>query len=99
MSDNRERPHQVSTATVVHPVIVALEKTDVSTVVIDGSLGTSKDAVIRLYHGLDTSAYVEIPREAVIYMEPDKDGEPGAVRAFVRASSEILSVQRNRIRA
>jgi hypothetical protein len=88
-----------TSATGVHPVIAALEKADVPTVVIDGFLGTSKDGSVRLYQALDTSGYVEIPKEAVIHLEPDKEGEPGAFRAFVRASGEILSVQRTRIRA
>lgn len=94
-----EERQDISSATAVHPVIAALEKADAPTVVIDGFLGTSKDAVVRLYHTLDTSAYVEIPREAVIHMAPHKNGEPGALRAFVRASSEILSVRRHRLRA
>lgn len=87
-----------TSATTVHPVIAALEKADAPTVVIDGYLGTSKDAVVRLYRTLDTTAYVEIPKEALIHMEPDKSGEPGAFRAFVRASSDILSVERQRVR-
>jgi hypothetical protein len=89
----------LSPATAVHPVIAALEKADASTVVIEGFLGTSADAVIRLYDALDTSAYVEIPKQAVVYIEPHKNGEPGAVRAFVRASEQILSVRRWRVRA
>lgn len=94
-----EERNDISSANAIHPVIAALEKADASTVVLNGFLGTSKGAVVRLYHALDTSDYVEIPREAVIYMEPDKHGEPGAFRAFIRASSEILSVRRRRFRA
>ena len=99
LSHPTEMRHDCPSATVVHPVIAALEKADTPAVVIDGFLGTSKDGSVRIYHALDTSAYVEIPKEAVIHMQPDKSGEPGAFRAFVRASSEILSVQRNRVRA
>lgn len=52
-----------------------------------------------MYHALDTSAYIEIPREAIVYLEEEESSEPGAIRAFVRASGEILSVRRYRIRA
>ena len=90
---------EIAAGVEVHPVIAALEKADEPTVVIHGYRGTSDDAVVRLYHALDTSAYVEIPKAAVIYLEAEKSSEPSAVRAFVRASSEILSVQRCRMRA
>jgi hypothetical protein len=90
---------EIAAGTKVHPVIAALENADEPAVVIDGFLGTSVDTVVRLYQALDMSAYVEIPREAVIYLEAQKTGETGAVRAFVRASSEILNVRRYRVRA
>jgi hypothetical protein len=84
---------------VVNPVIAALEKADVSTVVIEGFLGESMDGSVRIYRALDTSTYVDIPKEAVITMQPGRSGEAGAFRAYVRASSEILTVQRHRVRA
>lgn len=99
LSHPTEMRQDCPSATVVHPVIAALEKADASTVVIDGFLGTSEDGSVRIYRALDTSAYVEIPKEAVIHMQPDRSGEPGMFRAFVRASSELLSVQRYRVRA
>jgi hypothetical protein len=83
----------------IHPVIAALEKVDEPTVVIHGFVGTSEDPVLRLYEALDMSAYVEIPKAAVVYVEADEGGSPGAVRAFVRASEELLTVRRFRIRA
>jgi hypothetical protein len=83
----------------IHPVIAALEKIDEATVVIHGYRGTSDDASLRLYPALETSAYVEIPKGAVVHLQAEEDGEPGSVRAFVRASSEISTVQRSRVRA
>jgi hypothetical protein len=101
MSDKHEQT-QISdklTDPVVNPAIAALEKTDFSTVIIKGFLGTSENSVVRLYRGFDTSAYVEIPRKGVVHMEPDKDGETGSYRVFVRASCEILSVLQRRLPA
>ncbi len=89
----------ISSAIAVHPIIASLEKADAATIVIEGFVGTSQDAVVRLYPALDASDYVEIPKQAVVYIDTDKQGGPGAVRAFVRASSEILSVQRLRLPA
>ena len=94
-----EEQLDISSTAEVHPMIAALEKADAPMVVMEGFLGTSKDANVRLYEALDVSSYLEIPREAIIQMEADKHGEPGAVRAFVRASHEILSVQRSWVRA
>lgn len=90
---------EIAAGAEVHPVVAALEKAGEPAVVIRGYRGTSDDAVVRLYHSLGTSACVEIPRAAVVYLEAEKSSEPGAVRAFVRASSEILTVQRYRVRA
>jgi hypothetical protein len=97
-SSSIEQCCDISAEISVHPVIVALEKTGESAVVIDGFLGTGTDSVIRLYQSLDTSAYLEISKGAIIHMEVDKF-EPNAIRVFVRASSEILSVWRERVRA
>jgi hypothetical protein len=94
-----KKPPNIPSITAVHPTIAALEKADASQVLIKGFLGTSKDTVVRIYEALDTSEYVEIPREAIIHLEADENGEPGAVRAFVRASHEILSVRRSHIPA
>lgn len=94
-----KKPPSIPSVTAVHPIIAALEKADASQVLIEGFLGTSKDTVVRIYEALDTSQYVEIPREAIIHLEADKNGEPGAVRAFVRTSHEILSVRRSHIPA
>jgi hypothetical protein len=85
--------------TAVHPAIAVLEKTDQPTVTISGYRGTSDDTVVRLYQTLDTSIYVEIPKEDVVYLDTDQQPEPGYCRAFVRASSEILTVQRLRVQA
>ena len=43
LSHPTEMRHDCPSATVVNPVIAALEKADASTVVINGFLGTSKD--------------------------------------------------------
>ena len=90
---------EIAVSAEVHPVIVALENAEEPTAAIEGYRGTSDDTVVRIYPALDMSAYVEIPREAVVYLEAEKEGEPGSVRVFVRASSEILTVQRYRMRA
>lgn len=83
----------------VHPVIAALEKANEQAVIIRGYIGTSEDKILRLYQDLDTSSYIEIPRETVLHLETENHGEVGSVRAYVRASSEILTVQRSRVRA
>ena len=83
----------------VHPVIAALEEAGEPTVVVQGFVGTSEDGTIRLYQSLDTSEYVDIPKDAVIYLEAEEGAEVGAIRAFVRASSELLKVRRYQVRA
>lgn len=82
----------------IHPVIAALEERHDAAVMIRGYLGTSSEESVRLYETLDTSDYIEVPKEAVLLVEEEKGGESGAVRAFVRSSSEMLTVQRQRIR-
>ena len=87
---------QKSASSAIHPVIAALEKAGEAAVSIRGYRGTSDAATLRVYQSLDTSAYIEIPREAVVYLEAESD-EPGAIRIFVRASSEIRTVRRDRM--
>jgi hypothetical protein len=101
MPDEREQGPSSDkvTAPAVNPVIAALEEVDPPTVIIEGFLGTSEASVYRLYHGLDNSSYVEIPKDSVVRLEPDGNGEPGAYRAFVLASGEIVSAQRQHLQA
>lgn len=83
----------------VHPVIAALEKADEQAVIMRGYIGTSEDKVLRLYQDLDTSSYIEIPRESILHLETANHGDVSQVCALVRASSEILTAQRSRMRA
>jgi len=86
-------------STKVHPVIEALEQANAATVVINGFLGTSEDNVVRLYDSLDLSSYIEIPKDDIIHMKSEESDKPGTISAFVRSSSEILSVHRSRFSA
>ena len=90
-------PKLPTTDAKVHPLIAALEKAGDATVAVEGYLGTSDDNVVRLYRGLDVTAYVEIPEDAIVYMEERSRGEPGTVRAFVRASALVLDVKRTSV--
>ena len=78
----------------VHPLIAALERRDEATVELRGFLGTSGDKVVRLYQAMDTSSYVEIPKDGLVYLETLENGEPGEVRAFVIADLKVLEVRR-----
>lgn len=82
----------------VHPLVEALERCDEPTVALRGFLGTSEGTVIRLYQALDTSSYVEIPKNGLVYLETLGNAEPGEVRVFVAASLEILEVRKRRLR-
>lgn len=82
----------------VHPLVAALETAGEPAVMLRGLLGTSDAAVVRLYEALDVSAYVEIPRDKVVYLETVEHGETGEVRAFVAASAEVLEVRKRRLR-
>ncbi len=79
---------------VVHPLIKAMEKCGEATVELRGFLGTSKDDTIRLYDVLNTSSYMEIPKDAVLYFEPLESNEPGKYRAFVTANQSVKIVRR-----
>jgi hypothetical protein len=76
-----------------HPAITALERADGPTVTLRGYVGTSGGSSMRLYQDLDTSAYLEIPEKDIVHAEADPQGEPGAVRVFVRASSRVTTAR------
>ena len=83
----------------VHPLVGALEKAGEPTIMLRGCLGTSDDAaVVRLYEALNIMAYLEIPRNKIVFMETVEHGEAGEVRAFVPASIEVLEVRKRRLR-
>jgi hypothetical protein len=83
-------------------LIAAQEKTNATTVEFCGFVGTASNDVLRLYPELDTSVYVEIPKEAIVYVEKDgRDcgGVKGRVRVFVSASKEVTEVSKRRVGA
>jgi hypothetical protein len=79
---------------VVHPLIKAMEESKESMVEIHGFFGTSKNEneTVRLYDALDASSYMEIPKDAVLYMEPLEGDELGKIRVFVLSSQSIKLV-------
>ena len=81
----------------VHPLIRALEEHGEATVELRGFLGTSEGDVVRLYRSLDTSSYVEFPKDAVVYLEKMEDGEPSEVRVFVAGDQTALEVRRTKV--
>ncbi len=83
----------------VHRLIAALEKSDEGSVELRGYLGTSDESVVRLYRTVDTSSYVEIPKEDILYLEGPEGGELGEVRAFVKSSSLLRDVHIDQVAA
>jgi hypothetical protein len=83
----------------VHPLIRALEQSGEEVVEFAGFVGTGDDSVLRLYRDLQASAYVDIPRDAVLHREPDADGATGKVRVFVRAKAEVTELHKLRVTA
>lgn len=82
----------------IHPAIAALEKAGEAATLLEGFLGTGDKGAVRLYEALSLEAYVEMARDAVLHV--DDDGfEPGAVRAFVKSSAQILVVRSERLAA
>jgi hypothetical protein len=78
-----------------HPVIAALEKSDETTACIEGYLGSSTDATLRIYPALDTAAFVEVPKSGVLHLQASDGETTGRVRAFVPASLRLMVVRRH----
>ena len=83
----------------VHPLITAQEQSGEATIEFRGFVGTGDDSVLRLYADLGMSSYVDIPREAVVYVEKDQSAEIGKVRAFVSPDKKVTEVYQQRVYA
>ncbi len=79
-----------------HPLIAALEHADEDAIEFIGYVGPSPADKVRLYQALSVSSYIEIAKAAIVYSDAR---DAGAVRVFVRASSEISVVRRERMSA
>jgi hypothetical protein len=77
----------------VHPLVKALESKGEVAVEFRGFVGAGDEKTLRLYADLGMSAYVDIPRDAIIHAEPDST-ERGKARAFVRADQKVVEVHR-----
>ncbi|MDH3282570.1 MAG: hypothetical protein OEQ18_15785 [Gammaproteobacteria bacterium] len=83
----------------IHPLIAAQERSGEATIEFRGFVGTGGDDVLRLYGDLGMSSYVDIPKDAVVYLEKDPSAETGKVRAFVSPDKKITEVWQNRVYA
>ena len=83
----------------VHPLIAAQEQSGEATIEFRGFVGTGDGDVLRLYADLGMSSYVDIPKEAVVYVEKDQSVETGKVRAFVSPDNKVTEVYQHRVYA
>ncbi len=81
----------------IHPLIAAQEQRDERAVEFRGFLGTTGARAVRLYPDLDTTSYVEIPKDAVLHWEKDADAVVGKIRVYVAAACDVTEVHRRRV--
>lgn len=78
----------------IHPVIAALERSGEPTASFTGYLGADVESSIRIYPELDTSAYIEFPKSALLHLQSAEGDTSGMIRAFVPASLRVIAVRR-----
>ncbi len=84
------------TALKEHPLIAKLTEAQEHVVELRGYVGPAKGGVIRLYRSFEMTSFVDIPEEAVVHAEEDRDVTDGRVRVLVSDSAPVTRVWSHR---